>query len=237
LIPLRAQPQEVAELVTQILYGERVDVLTEVGDWSQVQLIDDGYIGWCTTKMLTEISREEKAARQEEPVLLTTEVLTEVQTVAGCMWLPAGSRLYGDEPIDRAAFLQRVEACQKKGTAEMASRFLQAPYLWGGKTICGIDCSGLVQLAFLLKGLKIPRNVCDQITCGQPVANLSDAMAGDLAFFVNDAGVLKHVGLIYGEAQIIHASGSVRLDRLDEEGIFNRSLLRYTHRLFQIRRL
>jgi hypothetical protein len=237
LIPLRNQPQETAAQVTQVLYGELIDVLAEANEWSQVQLVDDGYIGWCSSNMLTEITGEEKEARQKESFLCTTEVLTEVTTVAGFMWLPAGSRLYDDEPIDRLAFKQRFEACQKKGPAEIAGRFLNAPYLWGGKTVCGIDCSGLVQLAFLLKGVIIPRDVRDQITCGQPVAALSEAKAGDIAFFVNEAGVLKHVGLIYGKAQILHASGSVRLDRLDEKGIYNRSMLRYTHHLYQIRRL
>lgn len=234
LIPLRAEPSERAEMVTQALYGERMVLLEQHSDWMRVVLSDDGYMGWCSSKMVTSCTLEfwnklcqQRNARLYQPLL---------RCVCGgkTLFLPAGSQLLpGDRIVD--------EVVQEEHTglnpSEVAKRFLHAPYLWGGKSILGMDCSGLVQLSFSLLGILLPRDAGQQALLGESVKRVEAALPGDLAFFSNQFDKIVHVGLVLPEGSIIHASGSVRIDTLDREGIFNQENKGYSHQLSHIRRL
>ena len=123
-----------------------------------------------------------------------------------------------------------------KMVTKNAYSFLNAPYLWGGRTVFGIDCSGFTQLIYRMNGIKIYRDAKDQIKNGRFIDNFSDAKAGDLAFFVNENGLVTHVGIIGANSKIIHASGHVRIDSLSEDGIWNDTLSIHTHKLHSIRR-
>ena len=120
---------------------------------------------------------------------------------------------------------------------KMGQQFRQAPYVWGGKNLFGIDCSGLMQTLFGLIGIQLPRDAKQQIALGEPVDFVTQAKAGDLAFFDNAEGNIVHVGLVQDEGMILHASGEVRLDPLDHHGIFNRDRQKYSHKLRLIKRL
>jgi cell wall-associated NlpC family hydrolase len=120
---------------------------------------------------------------------------------------------------------------QKKFLIENALIYLNAPYLWGGRSPFGIDCSGFTQLVYRLQGIKLPRDAYQQAEVGNTLSFIEESEEGDLAFFDNTEGKIIHVGIIMKNNYIIHASGKVRIDRIDQQGIFNSSLKTHTHKL------
>ena len=116
-----------------------------------------------------------------------------------------------------------------------ALSFLNAPYLWGGKSILGIDCSGLVQLCFNICGTELPRDARMQAEIGEEIS-LKNAICGDLAFFKNKEGRINHVGILKDNSCILHASGKVKIDKINETGILNKSG-EYTHQLSHLKRI
>ena len=124
----------------------------------------------------------------------------------------------------------------KNKLTETAYFFLNAPYLWGGKSILGIDCSGFTQLVFSLSGIQIPRDAYQQEKIGESV-DFVDIKPFDLVFFINDKNRVHHVGIALENSQIIHASGQVRIDSLTNEGIIHSLSNELTHRLHSIKRI
>jgi cell wall-associated NlpC family hydrolase len=118
-----------------------------------------------------------------------------------------------------------------------AEFFLNSPYLWGGRSLFGCDCSGFIQVLFKIHGLGLERDTIQQVEQGDPVTSVSDAETGDLAFFSNQDGRVYHVGMIIAPGRIIHSSGHVHIDRMDEKGIFNLQKQQYSHLLHSIKRI
>jgi cell wall-associated NlpC family hydrolase len=119
---------------------------------------------------------------------------------------------------------------------DCALEFLNVPYLWGGKSVFGIDCSGFVQLVFRLYDLNLPRDAYQQAEIGELIDS-KEARQGDLAYFTNEKGKIIHVGIVLDNETIIHASGRVRIDQLTKSGIYNSDYCKETHKLHFIKRV
>lgn len=249
LVPVRAADSERSEMVTQLLYGELVSVTEVKEKWVFVKNQADDYCGWADRKMIQNISDEEFEMLSKAGFELLVQPLTQcrLKNAGMSLYLPAGSKIYRLEQSIRPGFLtemsfesQNLIEINEFSGAEiilLAKQFLNAPYLWGGKSILGIDCSGLVQLVFSFFKFSLPRDASDQAKMGEVVSFLEEACEGDLAFFVNDAGDIIHVGILLGSNRIIHASGSVKIESIDANGIISNQTGLYTHRLILIKRM
>ncbi len=238
-VPMRIEPSETCEMVSQLLFGETFTVVRHGGKWLHICSDTDGYKGWVSSNMVHAIP--EGYQRPDHPYIIDSPY--SIYSVAGRhMYLPGGSILPAmlqDSSFELAGNVYRfsggIKPPDKKDVAELAKLYLNAPYLWGGKTIFGMDCSGLVQVVCRMTGRWLPRDASQQEKYGEPVS-FDVAGKGDLAFFHNENGKVTHVGILCDMNNIIHASGYVRIDRFDREGIFNETANCYTHRLHSIKR-
>lgn len=235
--PLRTEPSDRAELCTQALAGESARVL-ELGekDWMRIQLDADGYAGWVDRKQW-----QLRPTHGGHSFQLQAPSSRWLRSDGAVVEFPAGARLtceadgewslngVGLEPVDA---LGRTLEPAGNGV-DVAEQFLGAPYLWGGKTVYGIDCSGLVQLAWQLTGHQVPRDASEQALVGEAVLP-GQELRGDLAFFENESGRVIHVGVLLDPHTILHAAGEVRIDAFTEDGIVRDDQL--THRRHSVRR-
>lgn len=243
LIPLRSEPSHRSEQVSQLLFGEKAEIIDQKGKWACVRSVNDNYSGWAEFNSLYEFGEE----NLKRHTLIVAQPLFPLQYNSNLIYLPAGSELpvnksNGSVTIGREEFFIPPDKKNKlfeteKTLTDTACRFLNAPYQWGGRTILGFDCSGFSQLIFKLHGVNLPRDTRDQAGVGKPVEFIQEALPGDLVFFDNEEGLIMHVGIYMGENNIIHASVSVHIDRLDQQGIFNLQQKTYTHRLRIIKRI
>ena len=248
IVPVRASASDHAEMVTQLLFGDHYSVLaySENNKWIKIHIEFDQYEGWIDAKQHTEISEdyfnhlsgtEFKISLDINSTILYKKRL--VQIVIGSVLPISSSELF--EVNEQFAFNGMSKNIGNKQGFDFLKQIIKnyrnAPYLWGGKTPFGIDCSGLVQQVFKLCGYKLKRDASQQYTQGTEVASLAEALPGDLAFFNNENDVISHVGILMEDQDFIHASGYVRKDKLDENGIFNEELSTYTHILAGIKRI
>ena len=241
---MRATSSHKSEMVSQLLFGESVSLLEKEQEWQKVKGIYDGYEGWCPFSHLILLKRQ--PAFSGEPVL-TAEWVNKIIWKGVPMYIPFSCdlSLIRQEDLFEEAVGFRYEGKifhKKAGTSfpeqtEQVSRFfLNSTYLWGGKSVFGIDCSGFTQTVFRMLGKQVLRDAWQQAEQGAGVSTLSAVQPGDLAFFNNDQGRIVHVGIILASDQIIHASGKVRIDTIDREGIVNLETGERTHRLHSIKR-
>lgn len=254
-VPLRAEASERAEMVSQLIFGDAYQILDTVEGWHKIRTADCGYEGWLGYKYHHAVGEQQYQdyLAAEKTVLADMFLpVTETETQQ-CFPLFAGASIpVPDEHcrfcIGNAAFeilslteetLLRPHTIQDKRSTmlDFVSSWLRTPYLWGGRTPAGIDCSGFSQLAYKSIGMRIPRDASQQVELGTTVDFASEAKAGDLAFFQNAEGRIVHVGIVCDKNLIIHASGRVRIDPLDETGVFNAEEGKYTHHLRIIKSL
>lgn len=245
VLPVYKEPSHRAEQVSQMLFGEKAEVFQIDGsEWAKVRCHWDEYEGWCKMPQLAIISK--KDYRKEDKYIVqgnTGRLVSEDNEI----WLPAGALLsrgklsvFGEARIFKG---KKQSLSQIKPGAETlkaaAMQYLGAPYLWGGRTVAGIDCSGLSQMAYRFCNIPLQRDAAQQATEGVLVDFLQHAQCGDLAFFDNAEGYINHVGILLDEENIIHATdvaGRVVIDKIDPAGIISKSLRKRTHNLRMVRR-
>lgn len=244
IVPLRASATDKAEMVSQILFGEVFTILetSENGKWKKVNLQHDQYEGWIDAKQYTEISADYYNEYLSISHPCTRQGITVVAFSNASFPIVGGSTLpflsenlemdLGFAHAEMLSDFQEVEAITKfEGwLLDYALSYLSAPYLWGGRTFFGIDCSGLVQQIFSQLNILLPRDASQQALVGTPV-DYEQITQGDLAFFKNTEGKIIHVGIVLDDGTILHASGEVRIDVLDEQGILNTKNNQYSHHL------
>ena len=247
IAPLRSAPKDQAEIVSQLLFGDQVIILEVLDKWLKVRNLFDGYEGFMDFKQLTTIGKDEAAATAEHRHLAPAAAISSLRLEDGSkIYLAAGSNLpayeQGSCKIGNTTYKVEFEPLQPnpdqrlERVVDTALFFQHAPYLWGGRTLFGIDCSGFVQIVYKLAGITLQRDASQQALQGETVHFLPEVQPGDVAFFDNDEGRIIHVGILLNQKEIIHASGQVRIDPIDDEGIFNKELKRYTHKLRIIKR-
>lgn len=228
-IAMRKEARHTSEMVSQLLYNETYTVLDKTKDFILVETASDHYEGWIQAKQFLEIGEETFLALKAKRPYLINKAVSEAKE----RFLTLGTPLY--EPHPDA--IEMPQQFLPGLLVENAKKLLNAPYLWGGRTAFGIDCSGLVQVCARMAGLILPRDASQQVECGELVYFLQETRPGDLAFFGDEDGHITHVGIIMGDEQIIHASGEVRIDYLDQTGIFNKERNEHTHRLQVVKRM
>jgi hypothetical protein len=245
--PLRSAPKDQAEIVSQLLFGEQVLILERLEKWLRVQQVYDGYEGYVDFKQIQLIDEQAFNDFAEHRFLVPAGAMNPVIYEDGSkLYLAAGSNLpayqdgcckIGDQVLKVDFKPLVVDYAQPyNNVLEYALFFEHAPYLWGGRTLFGIDCSGFVQVVYKMAGIKLLRDASQQALQGSTVHFLPEAQQGDVAFFDNAEGKITHVGILLNQKEIIHASGQVRIDPIDDQGIFNKELNRYTHNLRIIKR-
>ncbi|MCC5918835.1 MAG: C40 family peptidase [Cryomorphaceae bacterium] len=247
-VPMRSEPSHRSEMVNQMIFGEMFVSIgkTRNEDWFEIELTHDGYCGWVDRKQLTplEPSVFEALMKQPKSFLIDPLNLCVQQSSQLSTFLVPGSVV----PLEKASPTFQIDGdtyefngalangkCSRSEMLSFAYSFLNTPYLWGGRTPLGIDCSGFTQIIYRLAGCFIPRDASQQATVGNVLGFIEESQPGDLAFFDNEEGSITHVGIILPKNQIIHASGKVRVDELDQYGIYDRPSRKHTHRLRMIR--
>ncbi len=250
IIPVRREPSEKSEMVTQVLFGEHFEIQEQMVGWSLVKLEWDDYVGWIDNKMITPVHARNVQKLAKKAYAITGDIISfipvtkeqNIMVVAGStlpvwrpylkefsingnVWKNSGEVLYGKHKDPRTVIIKQ------------ALKYFNAPYLWGGRSPFGIDCSGLTQILYKMIGIRLPRDASEQVKMGTPLGFMDETEPGDLAFFDDEEGRIIHVGILWKRNKIIHASGKVRIDNIDQFGIFNIDSKRYTHKLRVIKQI
>ena len=247
-IPVRSDPADIAEMVTQLILGDLFQVLQTNGPWSLIRISDDGYEGWIDTKQYKPLLPEEFEFMQQNSKTVSQELIhLATRNNGDTLLVPFGSSLplYREQSFriggNAYSFTGQTRLAAEKiplsKVLETAQKLLNVPYLWGGRSPMGMDCSGFTQLIYKVHGLSLPRDARQQSVLGETIDFLNEALPGDLAFFDNEEGMIIHVGILLAPDLVIHASGKVRTDFIDHQGIYNSELGRYSHKLRLIKRL
>ena len=243
---MRLLPTDTSEMVNQLVFGEHFTILEKDKKWSKIQLNFDNYIGFIDNKQYEEISQDTFDALNSKEQKYCGELIDFINDNNNNLTtIPLGASLpffnKNKFKINNATFEFNGKTCgqklHKNEIVNTAYLFLNSPYLWGGKTPFGIDCSGFTQTVYKLCGHAILRDAKEQATQGEVLSFIEESEPGDLAFFDNEEGVITHVGIIMNDYNIIHAHGKVRIDKLDHSGIYNVDNNHHSHKLRVIKRI
>lgn len=237
---IRKEPSDKAELVSQVLFGEPCQTISNIGKWTELKTLNDDYYGFAdSNQLLTGIYQN---VQRSKLICIKNQAFITIKNSK--IPIPFGGEL-NKEIIENHKIKYNAndfiepKISNKDKLNSYLKKWLGVPYLWGGKSTWGADCSGFVQTIFKILDIPLPRDAYQQAEIGENI-ELNQTQLGDLAFFKNKENKIVHVGIILNsktKANIIHASGMVRIDNLDEKGIFNEDLGMYTHELSLIKRI
>lgn len=239
IVPMRFEPSDRSELVNQMLYGEYFKLLEYRKNWSRIRLAHDKYEGWIDNKQFVEIDEQQYAFAKAQPEQLSADpVQFAIDEHQSLTTVVMGSSIHTTSLL-KSNFegSTRQGQTDRKQLIKTALLYLKSPYLWGGRTPFGIDCSGFTQMVYRLNGFALQRDASQQATQGEALSFIEESEPGDLAFFDNQDGAIVHVGIILEDNYIIHAHGEVRMDRLDHSGIYNVHKRSHTHKLRVIKKI
>lgn len=243
--PVRRKPLHRKEMINQLLFGEAVQILKTKGDlWVKIRGLHDGYEGWITNTLIEEADEFTATTTSS---FATMNLLDTLTVESKKINIPLGSSLpfftEGKGKLGKTEYAFAGKVCKRDEqlpsaelVKELTQPWLNAPYLWGGRTPLGVDCSGFVQVVFKLMGIDMPRDAWQQAQAGRPVKKFSEVRTGDLAFFASKEDI-THVGILLDNGEIIHASGKVRIDAIDKKGIISADTGKRTLRLRAVRRV
>jgi len=242
--PIRLETSDRSEMVSQLLFGELFEIISKKGNWIEIKTIFDSYCGFIDYKHQLPVSNEEFEILKNE-VSYSKNVVDYMKWNDQLFPISIGSELrnFNNHKVDHFRQTYTFDGdilhgkLSKSELMNIAFQFLNVPYLWGGKSSFGIDCSGFTQQVYKLAGYSLPRDASQQAEVGEVLSFIEEAENGDMAFFENDEGKIIHVGLVFDGNKIIHAHGKVRIDTLDYTGIYNSEYNKHTHILRFIRRL
>jgi len=249
VVSCRKEPTNVSELVTQLLFGETYQITEETEEWFKIIISDDNYECWLNKKQHNHLSENAYLQIKKSKTNCNGDLVQVIKnktlntnipiTIGASLPLVKGHDLQFDS-FHFAFDGNNIDTSIKNNAQKIiqtAYLFLNSPYLWGGKSPFGIDCSGFTQLVYKLNGYKLPRDASQQVELGYPLSFVEESETGDLAFFDNEEGNITHVGILLDNQSIIHASGQVRIDKFDHYGIFHSDRKKYSHHLRVIKRI
>ena len=239
IVPIRSEASDKSEQTSQLLYGETFIILDEKMKWTKIKLCFDDYVGWINNKQFDIIDENQLKIIEKGPQIYSYDLVEFVENAnQELIAIPIGSSLNALNILKHNYDGNKISGIQEKSNIiTTALRFLNSPYLWGGRTPFGIDCSGFTQVVYKLNGYKLERDSHLQAKQGSSLSFIEESESGDLAFFDNKEGEIVHVGIIMDNNHIIHASGKVRVDRIDQTGIYNSQSKKHTHKLRVIKKI
>ncbi|WP_422350786.1 NlpC/P60 family protein [Flagellimonas sp.] len=239
IVPIRVNPEDCTEMVSQLLYGEHFKVVENRKRWSKIRVAYDKCEGWIPNNQFTLISEEDYKGLDNITPNLAADIVSHICTSEGMLLPIVMGSVTSVANLLRHTFEGHAIESQhpKSNLVDTALLYLNTPYLWGGKTPFGIDCSGFTQMVYKINGYSLKRNAEQQSQQGEALSFIEESEPGDLAFFDNNEGLIDHVGIILKDNYIIHTHGHVRIDRLDHTGIFNTDEKIYTHKLRVIKKI
>ena len=239
-IALRKEPNNTSEMVSQLLFGETFKITDFENQWIKIILDFDHYEGWILANQILLLNEKSYNEINANNSTISNELVTyisnqnnKLQTITLGASLPFFEKnkfkILSENYIFDGKTISNKHS--KNNIVNTAYMYLNSPFLWGGKTPFGLDCSGFTQIVYKINGLSLLRDSHQQASQGEVLSFIEESEPGDLAFFDNEEGEIIHVGIILANNHIIHCHGKVRIDRLDQSGIYNVDTKRQTHKL------
>lgn len=253
VVPVRKENSSSSEQITQLLFGDIIIVLEKTilnnkftDSWLKIRNMSDGYEGWIDERnilVINDFNTITKNNYNSYYNYIVSSPIAKIKMDEDIITIPIASKLPDKKFTINGHNFTLIEGNVIHKTklnplliSAIALLYLNTPYQWGGKNIFGLDCSGFTQNVFAFAGINLQRDAYQQAKQGKQVC-FEDIQNSDLCFFDNNEGKITHVGIYLGENKIIHCSGKVRIDTINENGIIIKdSENSYSHHLCKIQR-